>query len=49
LEAQVVEAIERSANVARVFLVVAPADEGWVTCEGEGTGKSKPAAGHADH
>ena len=28
---KVVEAIERSANVARVFLLVARADEGWVT------------------
>ena len=28
---KVVEAIERSANVARVFLLVARADEGWIT------------------
>ncbi len=28
---KVVEAIERSAHVARVFLLVARADEGWVT------------------
>ena len=40
---KVVEAIERSANVARVFLLVARADEGWITIPSYANKNGPPA------
>jgi hypothetical protein len=39
---KVVEAIERSANVSRVFLLVARVDEGWVTIPSYGNKNGSP-------
>jgi hypothetical protein len=39
---KVVEAIERSANVSRVFLLVARVDEGWATIPSYGNKNGSP-------